>query len=364
MKTIYKYDSKGKLREWRMEVEGNKYRTIAGLSEGEKVTSAWTEVEGKNAGKSNETTAEQQAVLEVESKYKNKLSREYHLSPEEAKGGAHFFKPMLAETYKTFIWNEDVFVQPKLDGMRCIMTKDGMFSRAGKEIFSCPHIVESLSSFFEEDPNLILDGELYNHDLKNDFNKLMSLCKKQNPTDEQLKETASKVEYWLYDVPSAAKEPYANRLELLQRFSNIYKIVVCPTNKICKNELNQEELCTKLHAEAIKDGYEGSMIRLNKEYEQKRSKSLWKRKEFEDDEFEVLELVEGEGNWSGTIKSIRCRAKNDRTFGASIKGTKEYATSLIGKSFKTAKVRYFELTPDGVPRFGVVLALYENERDD
>ena len=106
------------------------------------------------------------------------------------------------------------------------------------------------------------------------------------------------------------------------------------------------------------------MLRLNKPYEQKRSKSLLKRKDFITEEFPVESLEQGTGNWANVIKSVVCRAKNGKTFGSGLKGTHEYAKSLMGKSFKFATVRYFELTPDGVPRFGIVVDLHENERKD
>src|SRR3546814_10690811 len=94
--------------------------------------------------------------------------REYHERVEDIGGGAHFFKPMLAEKYDAF---EPGFAQPKLDGVRCIATKDGLFSRQGKPITSCPHISTALTPLFEHTPSLVLDGALYNHDLTDNFNE-------------------------------------------------------------------------------------------------------------------------------------------------------------------------------------------------
>ena len=61
MEPIYKATKAGKIQEWRIEVEGNKYRTISGQTDGQKVTSEWTVCAGKNIGRSNETTPEEQA---------------------------------------------------------------------------------------------------------------------------------------------------------------------------------------------------------------------------------------------------------------------------------------------------------------
>ena len=95
-------------------------------------------------------------------------------------------KPMLAYKVgkKEVDWSEKVFVQPKLDGVRCIFTKDGAFSRTGKQFKNVAHLEEDLEDFFDDNPNSVLDGELYNHDLKHDFEKIISLVRKQKPTDE------------------------------------------------------------------------------------------------------------------------------------------------------------------------------------
>jgi len=369
--TIYKYDTKGNCRVWRMEIDGAKYRTVAGIEGGSLVESKWTTAKGKNVGRANETSPEEQAELEVASKYENKLSREYSETKEAAKSGAHFFKPMLAQPYKGLPLWQDLYVQPKLDGMRCIATKDGLFSRQGKPILGCPHIFEALEAAFKKDPMLIIDGELYNHHLKDDFPRLMSLCKKQDPTDEQLAESAELVEYYVYDCPSKADFKFSTRMVFLSQalqdagintVDDYGPIVPTATLKITSDD--PVKFFNDFHGKCVAAGHEGSMLRLDKPYEQKRSKHLLKRKDFLDDEFEVVRLVEGEGNWSGAVKSVLCRAKNGKEFGSGVKGSREYAESLMGRDFSTAKVRYFELTPDGVPRFGICLELYEGERDD
>lgn len=365
---IYKYDTKGNLRVWRMEIDGARYRTVAGLDGGNLVESEWTTAKPKNVGRANETTAEEQAKLEVASKYEHKLSREYSKTPEEAKSGAHFFKPMLAKTYSGMPLWQNLYAQPKLDGMRCIATKAGLFSRQGKPILGCPHIHEALKPLFDESPDLILDGELYNHELKDDFPRLMSLCKKQSPNEAELQESAKLVQYWIYDCPSKADYKFSTRMTYaasqLKKINN-QCIVPTPTVLIDTDDAREGlEMWNEFHGKTVGAGFEGSMLRLDKPYEQKRSKFLLKRKDFIDEEFEVVRLEEGEGNWSGAIKSVVCRAKNGQEFGSGLKGSKEYAQSLVGQEFKTAKIRYFELSPDGIPRFGIVLALYEGERDD
>lgn len=118
----------------------------------------------------------------------------------------------------------------------------------------------------------------------------------------------------------------------------------------------------QLHGEWLEAGYEGSMWRANAQYEQKRSKTLLKRKEFQDAEFEVVSIEEGVGNWAGMAKSVICRLPDGRTFGAGIKGSKERAVELLSEQHKVVTVHYFHLTPDGVPRFPVVTKFWGDKR--
>ena len=93
-------------------------------------------------------------------------------------------KPMLAHKYNPEKADYPAYIQPKLDGVRCIFTKDGAYSRTGNEFKNVDHIKKDLKVVFNRYPNLILDGELYNHGLKDDFEKIISLVRKTKPTQE------------------------------------------------------------------------------------------------------------------------------------------------------------------------------------
>ena len=99
-------------------------------------------------------------------------------------------KPMLAQKVNTkpIDWTNKVFVQPKLDGVRCIFTKDGAYSRNNKQFKNVNSFTRRSTKFFEKYPTYDIDGELYNHSLKNNFEKIISLVKKQKPTDEDRSE--------------------------------------------------------------------------------------------------------------------------------------------------------------------------------
>ena len=110
-------------------------------------------------------------------------------------------KPMLAHKLNEskIDWDKPVYMQPKLDGVRCLFTKDGAFSRTGKQFMNVKHIEKMLSHFFKACPWTVLDGELYNHDLRNDFEKIISLVRKQKPTDEDRAEAHKMIQYHVYD---------------------------------------------------------------------------------------------------------------------------------------------------------------------
>ena len=130
----------------------------------------------KNVGRANETSIAEQVVAEVEAKYIEKQYQgKYHANKKHTSKGAQYIECMLADKYdaKKHV-NFPYYSQPKLDGVRCLVSKDGMQSRNGKPIISAPHIREALEQFFQEFPDVVLDGELYNHDLKNDFEKIIS----------------------------------------------------------------------------------------------------------------------------------------------------------------------------------------------
>jgi ATP-dependent DNA ligase len=344
--TLYKRDTKGNIREWRMEIDGARYRTIAGLQGGQHVASEWTVATPKNVGRSNETTGEQQAWLEVDAGYTYQLEREYFRTIAEV-DTPRFFKPMLAHKYEGGL-TYPVYSQPKLDGIRCLASATGLASREGKPITSCPHVAAALEPFFFEQPDAVLDGELYNHALKDDFNKIVSAVKKGGNTNA--------VQYHVYDFASS-KLAFGQRVHQLKSVPYGDVIVQVPTQLI-----GGEHQLTTIYGDYLEDGYEGQMVRLDKPYEQKRSKTLLKRKEFLDEEFPLVAIAEGLGNWAGVAKKVICRLPDGREFGAGIRGTRDRAAELLHETYDSVTIRFFALTPDGVPRFPVATAFHNGAR--
>jgi len=359
LETIYKRTETGKTQEWTIEVKGNKYRTISGQTDGKKVISEWTEVYGKNVGRANETTDKEQAIKEAEAKRKLKLERGYFETISDI-DDTQYFKPMLAKD-----WNDEkhkvkfpIYSQPKLDGIRCIVKKDGMWTRNGKPILSAPHIYESLKPLFDENPDLIFDGELYADKFANDFNKIVSLVKKTKPTDSDLKESKKNIQYWIYDLPNEDDtfEIRSQSLyDLFMEWSCFTKHCINVDTDVCKSEKEVMEF----YEQYVDAGFEGQMLRLDGKYENKRSKNLMKHKSFVDEEYIIKDIVEGEGNRTGTAGYFVFETEDGKTFKSNVKGTWEETEEmlksrkkLIGKS---ATVKYFNLTPDGIPRFPYVI---------
>ena len=199
---LYKIDTKGKTRVWWIEYDEEKYRTHAGILDGKIVVSGWQRPTEKNVGRSNATTVAEQVIVEVNAEYEKKQNQgKYHANLSDTTDGAKFIECMLASKFdpKKHI-QFPYFSQPKLDGIRCIVSKAGMQSRQGKPITSCPHIMEALDPFFQAFPDAVLDGELYNHDLRDNFEKIVSLVRKTKPTTADYIEASKLVQYHVYDT--------------------------------------------------------------------------------------------------------------------------------------------------------------------
>ena len=209
-------------------------------------------------------------------------------------------KPMLAHKYddNRVDWSQPVYIQPKLDGVRCVITKDGAFSRTGKQFKNIAHIELSLKSFFDQQPDVVLDGELYNHDLKDDFEKIISLVRKQKPTDEQRLDAKNLTQFHCYDYFDGVQyDSYKTRMNNLVT-SNIYSYCV---RYVPAKLVDSYNYARTLHKQYLDEGYEGSIIRLDGLYKHGRSYDLMKFKDFSDTEATIIGYEVGKGKRSGTL---------------------------------------------------------------
>lgn len=366
LRTLYKRTSTGAIQQWATEIDRDRYRSISGQVGGKLVEAGWSFGKPKNVGKSNETSAVQQAELEVQAAYVKKLAQGgYHETIEEI-DQAKFFKPMLAKNYDDYPVEDftNVFSQPKLDGIRCIANKDGLWTRQGKSIEAVPHIHRALKPIFDKLPWVVFDGELYADKLSQDFNKIVSLVKKVNPTPERLAEAAGIVEYHIYDFPGY-EGFFAERMAAISEVMTVDDPMI---KIVATAKVEDQEMLDHLNGRYLEQGYEGQIVRhSNSVYEQKRTKQLLKRKVFDDAEFRIVSINEGEGNRIGMAGFITYELGDGRTFGSGIRGSHDWCKVLLQEADEyeggVGTVRYFSLTPDGVPRFPVTTMVFKGERD-
>jgi len=268
-------------------------------------------------------------------------------------------KPMLAYpvSNKPVDYNKPVFMQPKLDGVRCIIQCEQVnhfsrpieydikaYSRTGKEWKNINHILEQLAPFFNKYPHVILDGELYNHDLRDDFETIISLVRRQKPDDIDMLESADLVQFHCYDIIDE-QLPFDQRIEFVSEALMLMgdSIHIVDTIQI-PNQLEAEEM----HEVNINSGFEGSILRTNDNYACKRSHNLRKFKDFHDTEATITGWVEGKGKRIGTIGKFLAIDSEGNEFGMPVMDKFKYLQDnfklMQGYVGKTATFTYFERT--------------------
>jgi len=261
-------------------------------------------------------------------------------------------KAMLAHKFdeSRVDWNQAVYIQPKLDGVRCLFTKDGAYSRNHKQFMNVRHIEMALKPFFDQHPDVILDGELYNHKLKHDFEKIISLVRKQKPTDTDRLDAQHLVQFHVYDYFDGVKyDSYKTRMQQLVT-SDIYdaQIKYVPAKLV-----DSYNYARDIHAEFLDQGYEGSIIRLDGLYKHGRSYDLMKFKDFSDTEATIVGYEIGKGKRSGTLGKFLMLDDEGVRFGCPPgKGYtyKDLADMLANIDFyigKRATFTYFQRTQAG-----------------
>lgn len=336
---IFKRDNNGNLRFWQAEVQGDAWRSHSGIVGGAAVASGWTTCVPRSR-----PTGEEQAMFEAEAELGKKLDKDYAVSADRVDEARSFGAAvMLAHKFEgTLPADRRAFSQPKIDGIRCKTNRHGMWTRNGKPILAAPHIFAGLAPAFANNPDLEIDGELYNHELKDDFNKISSLIRKLKPTDEHIAEAARLVQYHIYDLVRPDLD-FSKRDAMLDLFvtqldQNLF--VKMPTI-----EVHDMEQIDRIYGVYLEAGYEGQMLRIDGPYETKRSKLLLKRKDFITREFPLIAIEEGNGNWAGYAKRVRFRLDDGRECGGGIRGTQAEMRDLLARADslvgKPVTVRYF-----------------------
>jgi len=365
---LYKKDKSGKLRTWSiLAIFKNTDNTYwINLEYGQKdgkITYSEKEVkEGKNIGKKNETSIEQQLILICDKTFKDKKEKEEYTENIDDDKTVKSFAPMLADKWELNSKTKrkvDIvfpcFIQPKLDGIRCLtyMKNDKIVnqSRQLKYFNNLNHINNELESIFKKNPNLVLDGELYNHDIV--FNQIAGIVKKEKLKDEDF-EKLKQIQYHVYDCFFEHENiiSFDERNKFLRTLKDMKYVKIVSTDT-CKSK---DDVMT-FHSKFLLDKYEGAILRnSDSSYEFRRSKHLQKFKTFSDDEFEIIDFKEGTGHDLGTV-IWKCKTKDGKEFDVRPIGSVQERSELFknGKQCigKMLTVTYQELSEFGVPRFPV-----------
>jgi len=265
-------------------------------------------------------------------------------------------KPMLAYpvSAKPIDYNKPTFIQPKLDGVRCVIQYDEegefegsgvkAYSRTGKPWKNIDHILEQLRPFFMKYPNVILDGELYNHDLRDNFEKIISLVRKTKPTAGDRVEASRLTQFHCYDIIDE-ELPFDQRCEFISESLMLLGSSVKTVDTVM---VFDEDEAQSIHRSNLKKGYEGSIVRTNDVYKCGRSWNLRKFKEFHDAEAMLIDWVEGKGKRKGTIGKFKAVDEDGNVFGMPVMDKFKYLQENFEEMKtwlgRTATFTYFERT--------------------
>ena len=446
--TLYAIDKNGKIKVWTAAVlqttDKNAVaagyataRTTHGYINGKQQVALRDYNTGKNIGRSNETTPLEQCISETRRKWTDKKEKEAYSETKPADYGEGYgdisggwgggaddddddnddvdatdadagpFLPMLAQTFdpadaaagtkKKKVITFPCFVQPKLDGLRCVsyatrsaggndtVPAVALQSRTGAFFTGLPHIAAALRPYLSQHPSVVIDGELYTDQMP--FEELAGLIKKKKITDSDV-ERLKKVKYHVYDIYDRVQSdmPYSERLGVLAAAVRRCGCVANDThaNRVLRSAATTTVVATeetaavvvlvrtekvavlgdfrRLFAEFVEAGYEGIMLRnaagvYRANY---RSNDLQKYKEFMEDEYRIIDFKDGEGRDAGAVIWV-CETADGKEFTARPRGTFEQRREWFndGESYigKNLTVVYQELTEDGKPRFPVGKAL-------
>ena len=366
---LYTKDKSGKTRYWNISVDVEDDHVFITKRFGQvngKETVTQTEIKsGKNIGKKNETTKLQQAHLEMASLIKKQKDAGY-VEDMDVLDKRILVLPMLANKWddKSHYIKEPFYVQPKLDGVRMLIgVHEGKFvilSRTGKPIKHMEHIGDELKPHLSEGE--FLDGESYNHDIT--FEEITGMCRTSLKKSAESKDL-NKIQFHVFDFFNLKnlEETFEERNKKLKKFfEKSFKNVKIVPSKIIKDK----SLVPSLHDDYVKDGYEGIMMRdpSSKYLLSERSNHLLKYKSFHTEEYKIVGAEEAKGRDAETVVWI-CENDNGQRFSVRPRGTmqqrKDWFRSKHRYYGNLLTVQFQNLTPDGIPRFPVGLAIRDYE---
>jgi DNA ligase 1 len=369
--TLYKRSETGAVITWDIWTEDNVICTRYGQDNGAMQESRREVYDGTNVGRSNERGPVEQAEFEAAALWRTKQEKGMYTTDiskidSEIKIMFHGgIKPMKCMKYGDKLPKYPCYIQPKINGIRCIAVKDNtgtvkLYFSGGKEITTMEHIVKELEKVMPI--YTIWDGELYTHGLElNEINGIVKANINMHSED-----TRQYINFNVFDmIPdynciSSWSEKFRDRFKPLALYNkDVESVRIVHTILV-----ESKEDADRHYVRFVKKGYEGMIYRsANGPYEQKRSKWILKRKDFKDDEFLIIGCKYGKGKLEGLIVSFRCSCDGGE-FDAPINGSYEYLAELTDDyrlwEGKFATVRYLELSEYGIPQIPKCIGIRES----
>ena len=345
------HHSKNGLRSWKVWVDEIGVNTEYGL------------IESKRKQLSIIELPLEEALRRAQSMWTHKVERKYRQTPDDAEN-LDFF-PMLANKYsEDAIYNGvitlPVTVQPKINGMRCTATIEGLESRQGKEII-IPQLLNEIRGWLPD--HLRLDGELYIHGYA--LEDIISAVRQAGKPGSNW---GNFIQFIVYDIIDELNplSPWFQRAKLLKDIVEIGSRV----KRIRSVIAGSHEEILKWEKEFVSHGFEGAIVRDKFNiYENSRSNTLLKVKSRDSDEFKIVGADEGEGNMQGKI-IWECETKDEdptkrKRFRAGHKCTlakRAYYWSNKERYYGSLlTVEYFGYTKEGKPFNPVAVAIRDYE---
>lgn len=367
LKKLYSRTSLGQIQEWEIEIINNSYITREGIVGGIITESKPTFCYGKNAGKKNATTDEEQALKEAKALHKKKIKRNAYFEDVNEIDNKIFEEPMLAHKVRDH-QNKVIFpcmLDRKYNGGRVNTYSDRQVTRKNEPYKTIPHLFDTLKNFFKANPDAFIDGEGYNHEFRYHLNDLMSILrtvKESKITAEMLEFSKNNIKLYVYDGygftingKEITKETGCmERREALKTALKDIPYIVVVDYYICSNWTEVDSLYNMF----IEDGYEGAMVRrINAPYAHKRTTDLLKMKPEDDAEGLITEIDEGTGNSTGLAVTATL-LWNDKIFKATFNGTQETRANILKQKDswigETVTFKYNGLTGLGIPNYAKI----------
>ena len=337
---LYKPTKQGKIQICDISVSGAVVSTTFGQLDGKLQTSTDT-CSPKNTGRSNSTTAEQQAILEAQSKFAKKVKSGYS---QELTSTPTVQLPQKVKTYQDnkHLVSYPCYATPKYNGLNGTywLLPDKtlkLTSRGGDELPPIPHLEPTILKMMEHFKTTCINGELYisGESLQN----ITSAVKKP-------KELSKSLVFIPFELPLVSA-PYKDKVALLIKYIPIVHIT-------------REEMLEEFYTVTVEAGYEGIVIYNTDSIYQfnQRSSTVLKYKPVADAEYKILSYTTDRNGHP----VFTCETHDGKQFKVKPKGTDEERKQIItnfDSQYKNNyyKIEYEMLSDSGIPLKGIGVGL-------